>query len=706
MSQLRYLFLACSIAFFACTNDVAGTWEDENTLAHNESSSSAAESSAESSSSDIVTEPSEIEVYWIDSIETKVYYGCGSKGGVVTYSKNPIALDSESETHSSSNGVISPVVRYIVPEDTSEPHIITLDSIIEGRVTKLVASGISESDADSTAQWELFRAIGIDTILLESTQIKPIDINSAINYIFGGTTKSDFFKEVKEVFTETGTLEQKHYCNFDLSHIRSYSLGFEIKSLYYSNSLFASHILYDQGDYMPKGCAGGPLLVIPINITSNVERKCLNLPYCNNSIKDTIIRTSFNGIGERAFICKESGWDAATDKEAETYGIPCDKEGKYIVHSKQPEYSYMCTLDSGWFGVRTIDAETADIPCDSAGKLYASPNRPNVTYVCKNANKHNFPIITECYVYPQNPDPYRPYARCRKEDWEIAKLVDVETANIKCDSEGNTYQSPSDTNLYYVCHDGKWTEFYNMPCDTDNMRVKIINDSLKTNFAEYICFNKTWRRTYKMDMNYPKEYYFNPNFEYGEFEDARDGQIYRTTEFKGKTWMAENIKYNGVPVKEENTACLADSCQNVGRFYTAEIAGEICPEGWRLPDSSDIASLGTKQEDIEKLYSQLEGIGINTINTAPDTYGMSFMEIGRICETDSYKDFSQEYATRLWLNETDSEGNRRYATITTESVKIDWYKGPAFIEDSTGTRRIQPPNDNGDTYRTIRCIKK
>ena len=31
---------------------------------------------------------------------------------------------------------------------------------------------------------------------------------------------------------------------------------------------------------------------------------------------------------------------------------------------------------------------------------------------------------------------------------------------------------------------------------------------------------------------------------------------------------------------------------------------------------------------------------------------------------------------------------------------------PAFIEDSTGTRRIQPPNDSGDTYRTIRCIKK
>ena len=52
MSQLRYLFLACSIAFFACTDDVAGTWEDENTLAHKESSSSVTIESSSSSQTD------------------------------------------------------------------------------------------------------------------------------------------------------------------------------------------------------------------------------------------------------------------------------------------------------------------------------------------------------------------------------------------------------------------------------------------------------------------------------------------------------------------------------------------------------------------------------------------------------------------------------------------------------------------------------
>ena len=79
MSQLRYLFLVCSIVFFACTNDVAGTWEDENTVAQ-QSSSSVAESSAESSSSDTANSSSDIkpllEIQWIDSTETEVYMGC------------------------------------------------------------------------------------------------------------------------------------------------------------------------------------------------------------------------------------------------------------------------------------------------------------------------------------------------------------------------------------------------------------------------------------------------------------------------------------------------------------------------------------------------------------------------------------------------------------------------------------------------------
>ena len=152
MSPLKYLFLVCSIAFFACTDDVAGTWEDENTVAQ-QSSSSVAESSAESSSSDIDTKPAEIEVYWIDSIGTKIYIGCGSKSGFVTYIESKIVLDTSKDT--STSEAIKPIIRYATPEDTNKSSPITLDSIIEKRVTKHVANGYSESDADSIAKWEL-----------------------------------------------------------------------------------------------------------------------------------------------------------------------------------------------------------------------------------------------------------------------------------------------------------------------------------------------------------------------------------------------------------------------------------------------------------------------------------------------------------------------------------------------------------------------
>ena len=73
--------------------------------------------------------------------------------------------------------------------------------------------------------------------------------------------------------------------------------------------------------------------------------------------------------------------------------------------------------------------------------------------------------------------------------------------------------------------------------------------------------------------------------------------------------MAENMKYEGASENErkEMTSCNGN-CENVGRYYNHEIAGEICPDGWRLPDSSDIIALGDSST-IHKLYTQFSGIG-------------------------------------------------------------------------------------------------
>ena len=684
MSQLRYLFLVCSIVFFACTNDVAGTWEDENTLAL-QSSSSVAESSAESSSGTTITSSDSnplLEILWIDSTESEIYKGCVANIKLEYIGELTVMPD----TAASKPAAIKGTFAANAPEaEKKESSTITLNKFIEGRVAKLVANGIPESEADSIAQWELFKAIGIDSYLQAHPNTNLKAINSTINYIFGGTTNSDSYKNVNAVFTETGTLQQEHYC----SHFDQYAVS--------------SHWFVDLSDdnIFLKGCSYSPRPILDNNVIKDVLHKCLNLPHCDSTIKDSVIKTSHINIGDNAFICKENGWERATDLEAETFGIPCDKEGKYIVHSKQPEYSYMCRPDSGWYAVYTIDAETFDVPCDKYGKLFKSPNRPNITYVCKDVN--TIALSGKLGLYSCRTisiqDPYSPHASCRKVGWEIAKLIDFETADVECDSEGKTYQSPSDSTLYYVCHKNKWTEFYNAPCDTDNKRIKTNKYS-----SFFICYNKTWRHSSSWKTDYPAEYYLNPDIDYGHFTDPRDNREYSTIEYKGKTWMAENMKYEGASETEQENIipCYSHSdCDNVGRYYNHEIAGKICPDGWRLPDSSDIIALGDTSI-IAQLYSQLGGMHPNSL----DPYGMSLLptektEIKRSSSSVLIREKSSTsngFSTFLWLNETRSNGKRLYTIIGSERgikhVDFQWYTP-------------QPdPYIDGKLFLPIRCIKK
>jgi len=168
----------------------------------------------------------------------------------------------------------------------------------------------------------------------------------------------------------------------------------------------------------------------------------------------------------------------------------------------------------------------------------------------------------------------------------------------------------------------------------------------------------------RLDWTVPKESYLNPDIDYGELTDSRDGQVYKTVKIGSQTWMAQNLNYADsvkTPSLKGNSWCFGNKpkrCNVGGRLYTwaaaidsvglakdpdnprdcgynkecpfTESLHGICPDGWHLPSRAEfdtlVATVGGKEIAELNLRSR---IGWSLYETGSDSYGFSAIPVGR-----------------------------------------------------------------------------
>ena len=567
--------------------------------------------------------------------------------------------------------------------------------IIEARTAKLVANGVAAADAGKKAKEELVTALGLDTLFRENplqgtfAEFTRSNVEYALNYFFAidTVTVASFIKS----FSEKGTLDRSEYCGIWNASLKP-GLGNATTDLVYIRAtVWASNAAQ-------RGCAAtGYEEVPPTYIFSNLYRKCIGLPYCDDKMFGAVQRAGLkNIISDTLYFCNIRGWTFLNNFEQDTKDVPCDKVGKVIKSSSINERYYVCK-DGGWIVATKMDYEVQDIACGDSTKLVKSPTDTTKYYLCKDSkwkiasqmeiSTTEVPCDRVGKLVDSGTKDYKGQIVyiCRETGWDTATQREADIGDRACDAEGKTVKGVLDTNMSYVCYQNSWADFYDAPCDTDNKRVRDWKEGLK---EDYICYNGKWYYSRNWSCDLPKEYYFNPNVQYGTLKDERDGDTYRTVEFNGYTWMAENLRY--IPSDSKQSIPVEDGCEIAGRFYTKEAAKTACPAGWKLPDSIAVNSL-------EKGYDRLSAYLQNCFNQ------QLMYQIGSICtgfECNTYGTSFLSFGTSKNPSDKSGKSDAYYWASNRQNPDDVWIFHIGFNDMA-----CYKDQKNTDDLMTIRCVK-
>ena len=169
------------------------------------------------------------------------------------------------------------------------------------------------------------------------------------------------------------------------------------------------------------------------------------------------------------------------------------------------------------------------------------------------------------------------------------------------------------------------------------------------------------------------------------FTDPRDGQAYKIVQIGNLTWFAQNLNY-----EVDGSVCPegdSRNCDKYGRLYTWEVAQNVCPEGWLLPDSSDLAKLVVQAGGLAQTGDALKATaGWFKKGNGSDAFGFRALPAG-------FRSVEGAY---------DGIGGYAYFWSATETLDgLAYYLFLDFSSKAAGLNAF----GKGD-FRSVRCIKK
>lgn len=178
--------------------------------------------------------------------------------------------------------------------------------------------------------------------------------------------------------------------------------------------------------------------------------------------------------------------------------------------------------------------------------------------------------------------------------------------------------------------------------------------------------------------------------------DMRDGQTYRTTTIDSQIWMADNLNY-----EMEESACFDDIpayCKVYGRYYASYKSTLACPEGWRLPDTSEYKTLFKNVGEAEIAGKMLKSRTVwKSGSNGLDAYGFDVLPGGLYGIHEGFPVFWGEGTKAVfWTSTTKSGENGRYAVSFVSEGSLS--KDAAYID-------YVDFMDNNNSLLSVRCIK-